>query len=98
MSGEAGLRTALEETGERLGALLRQALAVRLMRWMDGDSTGGDAAAAHGQGFGAWDGDDAGHVRSSGNQDVAGALGLAALPSPGESAGAEPARGRGEMR
>ena len=43
MSGRAGEETPLEETGRRLGEMLRQALAYRRARRMDGVST--DAAA-----------------------------------------------------
>lgn len=53
MSGGARDGTALEETGRRLGEMLRQALAYRRARRMDGLSTGaaaGETAARRGTG------------------------------------------------
>lgn len=61
MSGRAGEETPLEETGRRLGEMLRQALAYRRARRMDGVST--DAAAgelAERQGAGANSADEQG--------------------------------------
>jgi len=58
-------RTALEETGARLGDVLRRALRDRLARRMDGFSTDGNAQSAPawapvGQGVGDRDGGEAG--------------------------------------
>lgn len=53
MSGGARDGTALEETGRRLGEMLRQALAYRRARRMDGlstDAVAGELAARQGAG------------------------------------------------
>ncbi|MBC2774399.1 hypothetical protein H6M51_16155 [Rhizobium sp. AQ_MP] len=93
-------RTALEETGARLGQLLRRALRDRLARRRDGVSTDGHAQSAPawasvGQGVGDRDGGEAGQARSDNKRDSIGGTDLAALPLPG---GARPARNRGELR
>lgn len=53
MSGSARDETALEETGRRLGGMLREALAYRRARRMDGlstDAAAGELAARQGAG------------------------------------------------
>lgn len=92
-------RTALEETGARLGDVLRRALMDRLARRRDGVSTEGNAQlapawASVGQGVGDRDGGEAGQARSTSMRDSIGGTGLAALPLPG---GARPACDQGEL-
>jgi hypothetical protein len=93
MSG-ARERTALEETGARLGDVLRRALRDRLARRMDANSTDGHAPPAN---VWAWD------RRSSDGEGLANENGEAAGQTPSgqrqDAAGARwPAQEQGDLR